>query len=250
MFRRRITHVSNSAGWWGAIYLTGVIALLLQPGCQAGAGSGVESVESKPFSLESVMKSDLDMLVEIHQQQTLGYLEELTEKLYRRNPRELRKQPGATISGRRQQLFALVADAGTVGQSGSGVELLGQAFEESYQGDRVLVLITGLRDMVMSAYNEQRSFNFLDAPLDPQKFYNSARNVEILLWRLSHERRSNGKPWLLTNALGPQVNISYERLFGKLIGQLDIMAQMVAHQRNIQIKNLMRSVASAVFLPV
>ena len=246
MFKRLITDATNISGRRGITYLAGVIALFLLPGCQSASGP----VEHKPFSLESVMKSDLDMLVEIHQQQTLGYLKELTEKLYRRNPRELKKERGATISSRRQQLFSPVAGVDAAGKPGSGVELLGKTFEESYQGDRVLVLVSGLRDMIMSAYNDQRKFYFLDTPLDPQKFYNSARNVEILLWRLSHEHRSNGEPWLLTNALGPQVNISYERLFGKLIAQLDIMAQMVAHQRNIQIKNLMRSVASAVFLPV
>ncbi|MDF1817741.1 MAG: hypothetical protein P1U54_03830 [Immundisolibacteraceae bacterium] len=226
-------------------------------GCQPPAGK----VKGKAFSIDSVMKSDLDVLVEVHQRQTLVYLQELTRKLYRRNPRELYKMSGASIDSRLNELFpARLVSAGQpldpVGDATAdaiplpSVELLNQAFDEAYRGDRVLALMAGLRNMVMSAYNEQTEFYYLDTPLDPQKFYNSARNVEIVLWRLSHHTRTNGQPWLLSNGLGPEVNLSYERLFGKLIGQLDMMALMVAEQRNIQIKNLMRSVASAVFLPV
>lgn len=226
-------------------------------GCQPSAGK----VKGKAFSIDSVMKSDLNVLVEVHQRQTLVYLQELTRKLYRRNPRELYKVSGASIDSRLRELFPAgpqsvdqplhpVAYDTAHAVPLPSVELLNQAFDEAYRGDRVLTLMTGLRNMVMSAYNEQTEFYYLDTPLDPQKFYNSARNVEIVLWRLSHHTRANGQPWLLSNGLGPEVNLSYERLFGKLIGQLDMMALMVAEQRNIQIKNLMRSVASAVFLPV
>lgn len=226
-----------------------LIIVSLVSACQSDPGS----VESKPFSLDSVMKSDLDMLVEIQQRQTFAYLRELTEKLYRRNPRELRKQPGATLDSQLERLFPETPLQPGVDGSPGGIELLGRTFDEQFQGDRVFVLVAGLRDMVMSAYNHKVEFYFLDEPLDPQKFYNCARNVEILLWRLAQEQRANGEPWVVTNALDRQagpVNISYERLFGKLIGQLDLMALMIADQRNIQIKNLMRSVASAVFLPV
>ena len=52
------------------------------------------------------------------------------------------------------------------------------AFEESYEGDRVLALIEGLRGMVLDAYNGQQEFYLLDE-LDPQKLYNAARNIEI-----------------------------------------------------------------------
>ena len=249
------------------IGLTAIVVM----GCQPVSSS----VKNKPFTIDSVMKSDLHILVEIHQRQTLGYLRTLTEKLYRRNPRQLRKVAGATIEGRVAELFSSRlseqrpdAAPGRLfsqpsGQPASqsdeldrtledtsGVKLLSQAFDEGYQDDRVLVLMAGMRNMVMAAYNNQRKFFYLDSPLDPQKFHNSARNVEIVIWRLSHERRSDGQAWLLSNALGPEVNLSYERLFGKLIGQLDMMALMVAQQRNIQIKNLMTSVASVVFLPV
>jgi len=207
-------------------------------------------VDSEPLTFNSLMKSDLNMLAEVHQQQTLGYLEELTGKLYRRNPRELHKVGGATIDSRRQQLFSPLSATEEIDEPDSGVAQLNQVFEEAYRGDRVFVLVAGLRDMVMTAYNNQYEFYLLGAQLDPQKFYNSARNVEILLWRLSRERQTNGQPWLLTNAVGVPVNLSYERLFGKLIAQLDMMALMVAHQRNMRIKNVVRRVATTVFLPV
>ena len=240
------------------------LSIFILAGCQPLSGSR----QGKPFAIASVMKSDLHILVEVHQRQTLGYLRELTEKLYRRNPRELRKVAGATIETRLAELFPVESGGnsvqegpddqvsqpgkllGRVTSKASGITLLSQAFDEQYQGDRVLALVSGIRNMVMTAYNGQVDFYYLDKPLDPQKLHNSARNVEIVIWRLSHESRADGQPWLLSNSLGPDVNLSFERLFGKLIGQLDMIALMVAQQRNIQIKNLMRSVASMVFLPV
>jgi len=228
------------------LMVVGVPGLITLGGCFPA--NGVVKVE--PFTFDSLIKSDLNMLAEIHQQQTLGYLEELTGKLYRRNPRELHKVGGATIDSRRQQLFSPLSATAADNKPGSGVDQLNQVFEEAYRGDRVFVLVAGLRDMVMTAYNNQYEFYLLGTQLDPQKFYNSARNVEILLWRLSRERQTNGLPWLLTNAVGVPVNLSYERLFGKLIAQLDMMALMVAHQRNMRIKNVVRRVATTVFLPV
>ncbi len=207
------------------------------------------------------MKSDLHILMETHQRQTLNYLRELTVKLYRRNPRELNKTGRVSLLSRADELFdsgrhiASISNASdaAVSEITAGIDprlTLNQVFDIEFQGDRVYALVDGLHAMVMRAYNNKESFYLLDQPLDPQRFHNTARNIEILLWRLKSERRPDGSPWLLTNATGHQVNLSYERLFGKLIAQMDMMAVMVAESRNIQIKNLMRQVASAVFLPV
>lgn len=240
------------------VWLLSVVGLMVM---LAGCSAKPDHVQTRPFSIDSLMKSDLHMLVEVHQRQTLNYLRELTGKLYRRNPRELKKSPGASRTARVDELFnsgRYVATAGVEGDEfvteiGADTDprlLLAQVFESEFQGDRVYAMADGLHAMVMRAYNNKQSFYLLDQPLDPQRFHNTARNIEILLWRLKSERRADGSPWLLTNATGQQVNLSYERLFGKLIAQMDMMADMVAQSRNIQIKNLMRQVASAVFLPV
>ena len=227
----------------------------------AGCGTKTGNIEARPFSINSVMKSDLHILVETHQRQTLNYLRELTVKLYRRNPRELNKTGRVSLHSRVGELFdsgrhiAITKSASdnAVSEVTAGIDprlTLDQVFDVKFQDDRVYALADGLHAMVMRAYNNKESFYLLDQPLDPQRFHNTARNIEILLWRLKSERRPDGSPWLVTNATGHQVNLSYERLFGKLIAQMDMMAVMVAQSRNIQIKNLMRQVASAVFLPV
>ena len=68
-------------------------------------------------------------------------------------------------------------------------------------------------------------------------FFNSARNIEITLWKLSHDVDTNGELFLYTNSLsGEPVNLSYERLFGKLIATQDNLAIIIADKNNRVIK--------------
>jgi hypothetical protein len=69
-----------------------VILLLVLSGC---AGHEIKrkdgSSSARAFSISQVAKSEVNMVAEINQQQVLAGLKVLTEKLYRRNPREFRK---------------------------------------------------------------------------------------------------------------------------------------------------------------
>lgn len=134
----------------------------------------------------------------------------------------------------------------------SGVAAMQQAFREDFQGDRVLALMGGLGGMVHVAFNEKTEF-FMTDDLVPQKLYNSARNVEIAVWRLSNARDRRGVLFLLSNepaSQGQPANLSFEREFGKIIGQLDMLAIVVADKANRSIVKVLQSVATALFLPV
>jgi hypothetical protein len=124
------------------------------------------------------------------------------------------------------------------------------AFADDFNGDRVLALMVGLRSMIDAAYGHKQEF-FLTDELDPQKLYNSARNIEITVWRLAHRKNSFGQPYLLTDSLNEGVrNLSYERLFGKLISLQDTLATIIAERNNRLIKNVIQRFATAVFLPI
>jgi hypothetical protein len=89
--------------------------------------------------------------------------------------------------------------------------------------------------------------------LDPQKLYNSARNLEIAVWKLANARDAEGNLLLLSNEIAnPQqpANLSFEREFGKMIGNLDLLSTMIADRGNRNIVYVTHSVATAVFLPV
>ena len=123
-------------------------------------------------------------------------------------------------------------------------------FDEKYQGDRVFAFITGLTSMVMSAYGHKKDFYLLDT-VDPQRLNNSARNIEIAIWKLEHNLDSKGEPFLYSNSLpGEPSNLSYERLFGKLIATQDNIAIIMADKTNRGIKKVIQQLATAVFLPI
>lgn len=201
--------------------------------------------------MRNLIKSDIDMVADAHLQQAETLLEELACKLYRRNPRELKKGQGTTVEERMAQLFTAGGDLFFTELDGKkGVSALLFALDVDYQGDRVFPLLVGLLSMIRSSYNDHTEFFLLDS-LDPQKLYNSARNIEVLVWRLKSRLAADGSPLLLTNSLeSEERNLSFERLFGKLIANQDMIAQIAAEKWNRIINRVVHSAATAVFLPV
>lgn len=175
-------------------------------------------------------------------------LEELLVKLYKRNPNELEKVPGMSIGQRQSQVFdnkgRLIFNEIDRMQ---GTDALNLAFDKSYQGDRVFALMTGLIGVVRSSYNWKTEQFMLDS-LDQQKLFNSARNIEILAWRLSNTRDDDGNLLLLSNSQpGEEENLSYERLFGKMIAIQDMLSFIVAGKWERGVSSVIKR---AVFLPM
>ena len=78
----------------------------------------------------------------------------------------------------------------------------------------------------------------------------SAHNVEILAWRLQKDRTDNNEPYLVTSEYkGVVDNLSFERLFGKLIVLQEIMARIAGGSGNRVVNTAVRAV-SMVFIPL
>lgn len=203
------------------------------------------------FKVGYLAKADIDLVAETHQRAALDSLHLLAEKLYKRNPREWKKsaQPSAEAAVRR--LFEERKDWNFSELRGkTGTDAVHLAFDEHYSGDRVLAYIAGLTHMVMASYDFKTEYYLLD-DLNPQKLYNSARNTEIAAWKLANDRTASGEPYLLANqAEGPVKNLSFEREFGKLIANQDLLARVVAEKTNRSIVHVVQSLATAAFLPI
>jgi hypothetical protein len=205
----------------------------------------------KSFQLSDVAKTDIDMVFD-HQVRIMDeYLESLMLKLYLRNP--LYWRGGEFESAKQKVDFLFVQSEAELMKQTAGkrsIESIQLAFEDDFAGDRVLAFVFGLRSMVLDSYNGNRSFFVLDQ-LDPQKLYNSARNLEVAVWKLSNDRQLNSELFLISNELDGSVkNLSFERLFGKLIATQDQSANIVADSTNRTIKNIIQGVARFVFLPL
>lgn len=204
------------------------------------------------FTFDALAKSDVDQISEITQREALQQLRVLTEKLYRRNPAEFRKAGHASAEAATEFLFANLAIWAESPLKGSDWERdFRAAFREDFTGDRVHAYMSAMLAMVMTAYEHKQQF-FITDKLVAQKLYNSARNIEIAVWKLSNARLADAPtPLLLTNSMdaGGQ-NLSYEREFGKLIGIQDVLALIIEDSSNRTITRVVQNAASFVFLPL
>ena len=203
------------------------------------------------FSTSQFAKTDIDRVAEAHQREVFANLRLLAEKLYRRNPRELRKGGQASVEQALARIFERrhAWDFGEL-RGKRGAQTIYLAFDESYHGDRVLAFVAGLGAMTQSAFRDKTEFFVLDE-LDPQSLYNAARNIEIAVWKLSNARAPAGSLYLVSNASGGAiVNLSFEREFGKMIGSLDVLSKIIADKTDRTVVKVVQSIATAVFLPI
>lgn len=212
-------------------------------GCASSSGD---------FHIKDLAKSNIDIVAEVHIKEVTSLLKTLTRKLYKKNPRELKKAGGLDIEQRISQIFTC-PEKGTKGpeelafKNGTDAILLG--FEPDFNGDRVFALMYGLYTMIHQSYNSKCELFMLDY-LDQQSLYNSARNIEIFVWRLNNRRQADGSIYILTNSLDREnPNLSYERIFGKLISTQDTMAKIIATRTGRAVKEVVR-IAGMAFLPI
>ncbi len=210
-----------------------------------------EGPGEKKFNIKSLAKSDIDTVLDIHVQEARSHLQELMIKLYKRNPRELKKSKYKTTRENIVRVFDLEHEWNFPELEGkNGADAIQLAFDNSFEGDRVFSFIVGLTSMLMASYEYKTEFYLFDT-VDPQKLYNSARNIEIAVWKIEHDMDMNGELFLYSNSLpGEVTNLSYERLFGKLIATQDMIAIIIADKTNRVIKKVFQSMATAVFFPI
>ena len=224
-------------------------AALLLGGCAQSAGPGPQS---EPFSLNSLAKTDMNGVAETTLWSQLGYLRTLMIKLYRRNPRQLHRQGDHTLADRVDRVFTGRVSDWNFPELGNcrGTACVNLAFDPAFKGDRVLAFVFGLTSMILASYNNHTEFYVLDR-LNAQKLYNSARNIEIAVWQLSNKRDTDGHLYLYSNSRAGEVrNLSFARLFGKMIALQDNLAIIIAGRTNRVIKTVIQDMATAVFLPV
>ncbi len=251
--RRAGQAVRSYVGHWSEMLAVLGAALLLSGCVSAGEkplnGRTVPQSEDSS-SLSHLGKSDIDRLADVQMRENTQSLRLLMTKLYKRNPRELRKSTPEPL----EKMVDWVFEGGHGWKfdkinGAQGADALYLAFAPDYQGDRVLPFIVGLQTMLLKAHGGKSEFYLTDS-IDPQRVYNVARNVEIAAWKLSNARDGNGQLYLLTNELSEtEHNLSFEREFGKIVGRLDLFAITLAEGSQRLISRVAQNLATALFLP-
>ena len=233
-----------------ACFLVGCTSTTTYPPTAPSTGQRPPPAEAQ-FKLADLAKSDIDAVSEVHFNESIASAKLLMEKLYRRNPRELRKSdlptPEAGVARafdpRRAWRFAELSNQ-------RGIDALQMAFRPDFTGDRVFAFGVGVGSMIAQAYGDKSQFYLTDS-LDAQRLYNAARNVEIAAWKLANARGPNGELLLLSNEMTSGApNLSFEREIGKLIAYQDTLALVMAQRTNRTIRRISQGIATAVFLPL
>ena len=202
------------------------------------------------YEIKNLAKSDIDLVTDEFIAETRSAVQELVIKLYKRNPAELRKIPGMTVEGRLAQLrvnrFEL--DFKELGGR-QDIAAMNLAFDPYYRGDRVFALAVGLGSMLREAYQYKPEMYLTDR-LDPDVLMTSARNVEVLLWKLKNTRYPDGRYYIISYASqGTIDNLSFERLFGKIIILQEMMARIAGDSDDRTVTGAVHAV-SKVFIPL
>ncbi len=225
-----------------------LLALILAAACSTRLGK--DGRTDTTVDVKYLAKTEVDRIADTNRTEVVDSLLLIADKLYRRNPKEWRKagQPSreAALDRLRHRHTQRWPELGGL-REGQAASL---AFTEAYAGDRVAALVFGLLTMVDAAYEHKEEFYILDS-LNETKLYNSARNMDVAVWKLGRDRNAAGELFLLSNELDPaNRNLSFEREFGRVMGLLDFMAKIVADRNGRGLSRLTQTAVSTIFLPV
>jgi len=227
-----------------------ILIFLLLTGCANNTLKNKDTTQYDRSSISQFGKTDFDRMADYEIRENIESLKILMVKFYKKNPKELRKTSSDNAEIVTNWVFNAKHDWKFKSINfAQGTDALNQVFDESFEGDRVLSLITGLYTMIKKAHGDKIEFFIFDS-LNAQLIYNSARNVEIVLWKLSTKRNITGKLFLVSNRMGKnKENLSFEREFGKIIGRIDYFAYALSEKSERGITRALQGIATGIFLP-
>ena len=218
--------------------------------CSSSTLQKKDSTQYDKGSINQFGKSDFDRMADYEIRENIESLKILMIKFYKKNPNQLKKSTSDNaekmtnwvFNGNHNWKFKRINNV-------QGVDALNQVFDDNFEGDRVLSLITGLYSMLIKAHGDKKEFYIFDS-LDPQKIYNSSRNFEIIVWKLSSKKNNKGQPYLISNEISSsQTNLSFEREFGKIIGRTDYFAFTLSEKTERAVTRAIQSFTTGIFLP-
>ena len=226
------------------------LTVLLLAGCASSVPTTRGETKVAPMGPSEVVQSDVNRMATLGMRDNLDSLLRIADKLYKRNPAEWRK---TGVTSREAALEKLRV---TIERPAPGPELQGKrdiaalslALSNDFTGDRVAAFVHASADMLVTAHGGKTTLYLIDS-LDAQYIYNAARNIEIAVWLLSTRRNAAGQTLLLADEIsGLERNLSFEREFGKIIGRLDLLAEVVTEKYRRAVISYVQNLAGGTFL--
>jgi hypothetical protein len=222
---------------------------LLLAGCIQTAPVHRGETQVAPLTSGELAQSDANRMATLGMRDNLDSLYRLLDKLYRRNPAEWRKTSTSREAAIQRVRAAIESRAPWPELQGKrDIAALSLALSPDFRGDRVAAFIYASADMLIVAHNGKTDFYLVDS-LDAQYIYNAARNVESAVWLLATRRTASGQPLLLADEISERErNLSFEREFGKIIGRLDLLSEVLTEKYRRAVISYVQGLAGASFL--
>ncbi len=187
-----------------------------------------KDVDGQDFHSGQLLQNDANRAANLAMRDNLESLSLLLDKLYKRNPREWKKTGAATLDAAQQKVMTAITEQQPLPglDNRKSIAAMALAFAPDFEGDRAGTLIYGIGSMLFELYGGTDTQHLLSG-LNAQKTANAAWNIEVAAWLLASRTDAQGQPLLLSNEISAAGrNLSFEREFGRMIGRLELLAQM------------------------
>ena len=225
------------------------LAVLLA-GCAGPAPTTRGETQVAQMRPAELAQSDVNRMATLGMRDNLDSLLRIADKLYKRNPAQWQKAGATSREAALAQLRQSMASATPWPelQGKRDIAALSLALSPDFTGDRVAAFVRASADMLVTAHGGKTDIYLIDS-LDAQYIYNAARNIEIAVWLLSSRRHASGQPLLLADEMsGQDRNLSFEREFGKVIGRLDLLAEVVTEKYRRAVISYVQNLLGGTFL--
>ncbi len=196
-------------------FISTVFSLLILSGCASDINGSAKSIENAVISTDA-------RLIKYHVEENLKSLEELTRRLYLKNPKyekdnKIRKQKITAIFHGGPPLESVYSNR-------PSHEVLTAAFDnETLYTDRVYLLSLGLAKSIKEAYELEDVLFISGLQIPIERINKLYLNVRQVKWRLKTYRDKDGKLLFLTNETGEEgyMNMGYEVILTKILTRLE-----------------------------
>jgi len=191
----------------------------------AGCAATRSTERAEDYDGREWMQSSANRIANLALRDNLQSIRRVQQSLYRRNPREWRKN-ASTADDAIQRTWDAIMQAKALPALGgkSGIEAVRLAFEPAYAGDRIAALVYGWASMLKEANGDTWAQTMVDG-VNAENSYRAARNMEISLWLIGSKTGADGQPLLLATEISDRGrNLVVDRELSKIVARLDLLA--------------------------
>ncbi|WP_241660728.1 hypothetical protein [Variovorax guangxiensis] len=191
----------------------------------AGCAATRSTERAEDYDGREWMQSSANRIANLALRDNLQSIRRVQQSLYRRNPREWRKN-ASTADDAIQRTWDAIMQAKALPALGGkgGIEAVRLAFEPAYAGDRIAALVYGWASMLKEANGDTWAQTMVDG-VNAENSYRAARNMEISLWLIGSKTGTDGQPLLLATEISDRGrNLVVDRELSKIVARLDLLA--------------------------